>query len=259
MAAAVPGRFRLDRRVALLTGAATGIGARTAHALAEAGAHVVVTDLDLSGATRLAEAIKQEGFGAEAHKLDVTDEAGVPRLIDALADLHGRLDILVNNAGAAARVASEDMPTETWEKVIAVNLTGSFRCARAAGRHMLDAGAGAVINIASIMGLVGGALYPNPAYHASKGALVNWTRALAVEWAARGVRVNAVAPAFVRTPFTDRLLSDPKMVEAIEAQTPLGRLIETREVADAVLFLASDAASGITGVTLPVDGGWTAR
>jgi NAD(P)-dependent dehydrogenase (short-subunit alcohol dehydrogenase family) len=112
---------------------------------------------------------------------------------------------------------------------------------------------------ASIMGLVGGALYPNPAYHASKGALVNWTRALAVEWAARGVRVNAVAPAFVRTPFTDRLLSDPKMVEAIEAQTPLGRLIETREVADAVLFLASDAASGITGVTLPVDGGWTAR
>jgi NAD(P)-dependent dehydrogenase (short-subunit alcohol dehydrogenase family) len=144
-------------------------------------------------------------------------------------------------------------------KVIAINLTGSFRCARAAGRHMLEAGSGAIVNIASIMGLVGGALYPNPAYHASKGALVNWTRALAVEWAARGVRVNAVAPAFVRTPFTDRLLSDPKMVEAIEAQTPLGRLIETREVADAVLFLASDAASGITGVTLPVDGGWTAR
>lgn len=255
----IPGRFRLDRRVALLTGAATGIGAHTARVLAEAGAHVVITDLDLGGATRLAEAIKKAGFGAEAHQLDVTDEAGVPRLIDAIADLHGRLDILVNNAGAAARMASEDMPTETWEKVIAINLTGSFRCARAAGRHMLEAGSGAIVNIASIMGLVGGALYPNPAYHASKGALVNWTRALAVEWAARGVRVNAVAPAFVRTPFTDRLLSDPKMVEAIEAQTPLGRLIETREVADAVLFLASDAASGITGVTLPVDGGWTAR
>ncbi|HEX2115516.1 MAG TPA: SDR family NAD(P)-dependent oxidoreductase [Alphaproteobacteria bacterium] len=257
--AVVPGRFRLDRRVALLTGAATGIGAHSARVLAEAGAHVVVTDLDFNGATRLAEAIKKDGFGAEAHMLDVTDEAGVPKLIDAIAALHGRLDILVNNAGAAARVASEDMPTETWEKVIAVNLTGAFRCARAAGRHMLDAGAGAVINISSIMGLVGGALYPNPAYHASKGALVNWTRALALEWAARGVRVNAVAPAFVRTPFTDKLLSDPKMVEAITAQTPLGRLIETREVADAVLFLASDAASGITGVTLPVDGGWTAR
>jgi NAD(P)-dependent dehydrogenase (short-subunit alcohol dehydrogenase family) len=151
------------------------------------------------------------------------------------------------------------MPTATWEKVIGINLTGAFRCARTAGKHMLDAGSGAVINIASIMGLVGGALYPNPAYHASKGALVNWTRALALEWASRGVRVNAVAPAFVRTPFTDKLLSDPKMVEAITAQTPLGRLIETREVADAVLFLASDAASGITGVTLPVDGGWTAR
>ncbi len=151
------------------------------------------------------------------------------------------------------------MPTATWEKVIAVNLTGAFRCARAAGKHMLAANSGAIVNIASIMGLVGGALYPNPAYHASKGALVNWTRALALEWAARGVRVNAVAPAFVRTPFTKNLLSDPKMVDAIVGQTPVGRLIETQEVADAVLFLASDAASGITGVTLPVDGGWTAR
>ena len=259
MATAIPGRFRLDRRVALLTGAATGIGAHIARTFAEAGAHVVVTDLDLKGATKLADTLKKEGHAAEAHALDVTDEKGVPKLIDAIADLHGRIDILVNNAGAAARMASEEMPTETWEKVIGVNLTGAFRCARAAGKHMLDAGSGAVINIASIMGLVGGALYPNPAYHASKGALVNWTRALALEWASRGVRVNAVAPAFVRTPFTDKLLSDPKMVEAITAQTPIGRLIETREVADAVLFLASDAASGITGVTLPVDGGWTAR
>ena len=257
---AAPGaRFRLDRRVALLTGAATGIGATTAQVLAEAGAHVVVTDIDLKGATRLVNALKKEGHSAEAHKLDVTSEKDVPKLVDAIADLHGRLDILVNKAGAAARMASEDMPTETWEKVIGVNLTGSFRCARAAGRHMLDVGAGAIINIASIMGLVGGALYPNPAYHASKGALVNWTRALALEWATRGVRVNAVAPAFVRTPFTEKLLSDKKMVAAIQAQTPIGRLIEAREVADAVLFLASDAASGITGVTLPIDGGWTAR
>jgi NAD(P)-dependent dehydrogenase (short-subunit alcohol dehydrogenase family) len=252
-------RFRLDKRVALLTGAATGIGAMTARVLAEAGAHVVVTDLDGQAATKLADAIRQQGYAAEAHALDVTDENGVPKVIEAVADRHGRLDILVNNAGAAARVPSEDMPTETWERVIGINLTGSFRCARAAGRHMLGTGAGAIINIASIMGLVGGALYPNPAYHASKGALVNWTRALALEWARRGVRVNAVAPAFVRTPFTEKLLSDTKMVATIEAQTPIGRLIEPREVADAVLFLASDAASGITGVTLPVDGGWTAQ
>ena len=175
MATVIPGRFRLDRRVALLTGAATGIGANIARVFAEAGAHVVVTDLDLNGATKLADALKQAGHAAEAHALDVTDETGVPKLIDAIADLHGRLDILVNNAGTAARMASEEMPTETWERVIAVNLTGAFRCARAAGKHMLDAGSGAVINIASIMGLVGGALYPNPAYHASKGALVNWT------------------------------------------------------------------------------------
>jgi NAD(P)-dependent dehydrogenase (short-subunit alcohol dehydrogenase family) len=259
MAVTAAARFRLDRRVALVTGAATGIGAQTARVLAESGAHVVVTDLDGAAARQTADALVAAGHAAEAHILDVTDEAGAPRTIDAIADLHGRLDILVNNAGAAARVASEEMPTATWEKVIAVNLTGAFRCARAAGKHMLTANSGAIVNIASIMGLVGGALYPNPAYHASKGALVNWTRALALEWAARGVRVNAVAPAFVRTPFTKNLLSDQKMVDAIVGQTPIGRLIETQEVADAVLFLASDAASGITGVTLPVDGGWTAR
>jgi NAD(P)-dependent dehydrogenase (short-subunit alcohol dehydrogenase family) len=259
MAGTVAARFRLDRRVALVTGAATGIGAHTCRVLAEAGAHVIVTDLDGAAARRTADEIGAAGHSAEAHTLDVTDDAGAARVIDAIADLRGRLDILVNNAGAAARMASEDMPTETWEKVIAVNLTGAFRCARAAGKHMLTVNSGAIVNITSIMGLVGGALYPNPAYHASKGALVNWTRALALEWAARGVRVNAVAPAFVRTPFTKALLSDPKTVDAIVAQTPLGRLIETQEVADAVLFLVSDAASGVTGVTLPVDGGWTAR
>jgi NAD(P)-dependent dehydrogenase (short-subunit alcohol dehydrogenase family) len=252
-------RFRLDGRVALITGAATGIGAQTARALAEAGAHVVVSDLDGEAARRTADELKAAGLSVEPQKLDVTDEAAVGPAMDAIARSRGKLDILVNNAGAAARMASEQMPTETWEKVIGVNLTGAFRCAREAGRHMLAAKGGAVVNIASIMGLVGGALYPNPAYHASKGALVNWTRALALEWAARGVRVNAVAPAFVRTPFTKNLLSDPKMVDAIVAQTPLGRLIETQEVADAVLFLCTDAASGITGVTLPVDGGWTAR
>ncbi len=252
-------RFRLDGRIALVTGAATGIGANTARVLAAAGAHVAVTDLDGEAARRMAEELKTAGLSAEAHRLDVTDEAAVGPAIDAVARTHQRLDILVNNAGAAARMPSEEMPTATWEKVLAVNLTGAFRCAREAGKHMLAAKRGAVVNIASIMGLVGGALYPNPAYHASKGALINWTRALALEWAARGVRVNAVAPAFVRTPFTRTLLSDPKMVDAIAAQTPLGRLIEAQEVADAVLFLASDAASGITGITLPVDGGWTAH
>jgi NAD(P)-dependent dehydrogenase (short-subunit alcohol dehydrogenase family) len=252
-------RFRLDSQVALVTGGGSGVGAAIARILAEAGAHVAVTDADIAAAKCVAAELHGAGLSADAHSLDVTDEDGAARAIDQIATARGRLDILVNNAGTAARVASEEMPTATWEKVIAVNLTGAFRCARAAGKHMLAAKRGAVVNIASIMGLVGGALYPNPAYHASKGALVNWTRALALEWASRGVRVNAVAPAFLRTPFTKNLLSDPKMIDAIVAQTPIGRLIETQEVADAVLFLASDAAAAITGVTLPVDGGWTAR
>ena len=246
----------LEGRRAVVTGGAQGFGKAIAERFVASGARVALWDRDLAFAEATAKAL---GPAAIAVGCDVADAAAVAGARDATVAGLGRIDILVNNAGAAARMASEEMPTETWEKVIGVNLTGAFRCARAAGKHMLDAGSGAVINIASIMGLVGGALYPNPAYHASKGALVNWTRALALEWASRGVRVNAVAPAFVRTPFTDRLLSDPKMVEAITAQTPIGRLIETREVADAVLFLASDAASGITGVTLPVDGGWTAR
>ena len=252
-------RFRLDGRVALITGAGNGIGAATARALAAAGALVQVTDADRDAASRVSQEIVTAGQRAEAHQLDVTDENGVARVIGAIADLRGRLDILVNNAGMGARMPSEQLSTEAWEKVIGVNMTGAFRCAREAGRHMLKAGKGAVVNVASIMGLVGGGLYPNPAYQATKGALVNWTRAVALEWATRGVRVNAVAPSFARTALTTRLLADPEMESAILANTPMGRLVEPDEVAHAILFLASDAASAITGVTLPVDGGWTAR
>ena len=252
-------RLRLDGRVAIITAAAGGIGRATALRLAEAGALVEVTDIDAEAAARVAQEITAAGCQAEAHTLDVTDEIAVARVIQAIADLRGRIDILVNNAGIAIRQTSEEMSTATWEKVIAVNMTGGFRCAREAGRQMLAAGKGAIVNVASIMGLVGSGFYANPAYIATKGAVVNWTRALALEWAGRGVRVNGVAPAFARTPLTQKLLSDPKIEQAVLANTPLGRLIEPTEIADAILFLASDAASAITGVTLPVDGGWTAR
>jgi gluconate 5-dehydrogenase/2-deoxy-D-gluconate 3-dehydrogenase len=246
---------RLDGRVALVTGAGAGIGRATALALAQAGALVAVTDVDLDAAARVA----AEAAGGEAHRLDVRDEREVRAVVGAIAARHGRIDVLVNNAGLAARAPTTELPTERWNEVLAVGPTGSFVCVREVGRHMLDAHRGAVVNVASVMGLVGGSFYPNLAYHAAKGAIVNMTRALACEWAPHGVRVNAVAPTFARTQLTEGLLADEAMVERLLEATPLGRFAEPWEVAAAILFLASDAASMITGHTLPVDGGWLAH
>jgi NAD(P)-dependent dehydrogenase (short-subunit alcohol dehydrogenase family) len=167
--------------------------------------------------------------------------------------------VLLSNSGIVIRRPTLELELADWQRVVDVNMTGAFLCARAAGRQMLAQQSGAIVNTASIFGLSGGGLYPNLSYQATKGAVVNMTRALAVEWARSGVRVNAVAPTWVRTPFIGALTEKPELMAEIRRVTPMGRLAEAEEVAAAVLFLASPAASMITGHILPVDGGFLAQ
>jgi NAD(P)-dependent dehydrogenase (short-subunit alcohol dehydrogenase family) len=249
-------RFRLDGQVAAITGAAHGIGRETAEAFATVGARVVLLDLDSDAARSTAESI---GSAASSHALDVTDERQVERVFEAIVQREGRLDVLVNNAGMAIRRPTVELSLADWQRVVDVNLTGMFLCARAAGRAMLRRSSGAIVNVASIMGLSGGGLYPNLSYASTKGAVVNMTRALGVEWARQGIRVNAVAPTWVDTRFIAQLKANPELMAGIERMTPMGRLAQPREVSDAILFLASPAASMITGHVLAVDGGYLAQ
>jgi NAD(P)-dependent dehydrogenase (short-subunit alcohol dehydrogenase family) len=248
--------FDLAGRVAVVAGGGSGIGRAAAEIMADAGATVVVADIDEAASQAVAAGI---GGDAEAERLDVADPRSVTAAFDGVWRRHGRIDILVNSAGVAFRAPSETLPKPEWDRVMGVNLTGLFLCAQAAGAHMLARGSGSIVNIASIMGFVGNPLYANLAYHTSKGGVLNLTRTLAVEWAGRGVRVNAIAPCFVRTRLTERLLSDTAMADAITRLTPMARIAEAADLQGAVLFLAGPGSAMVTGHTLAVDGGWLAQ
>jgi NAD(P)-dependent dehydrogenase (short-subunit alcohol dehydrogenase family) len=258
MTASLLAKFRLDGQVAVITGGARGIGRATAELFAAAGAHAVIVDRDGEEATRAAAAIALAGGRSDAHALDVTDEAAVETLFAGIAAKIGRIDILVNNAGTTIRKPTLELSKEDWDRVVAVNMTAVFLCTKAVAKHILaDGRGGVIVNVASILGFSGAR--PNISYHATKGAVVNMTRAFAVEWAKSNIRVNAVAPTWVRTGLIAPILEDPALRAHIESITPMGRLAEPEEVAAAILFLASPAASMVTGHTLAVDGGFLAQ
>jgi 2-deoxy-D-gluconate 3-dehydrogenase len=250
-------RFRLDGRAALVTGASRGLGAAMARALAEAGADVVLH----SSRVQMRDAAEAIGRDCSVRAMclvaDLASRADAGRLVAEAVAALGRLDILVNNAGIIRRTAAVDYADADWDEVIEVNLSSVFRLCREAGRHMLERGSGKIVNIASLLSFQGGIRVP--AYTAAKGGVAQLTKALANEWASKGINVNAIAPGYMRTDNTRALMEDPIRYKEITQRIPAGRWGEPHDLAGGVVFLCSPAADYIHGHVLVVDGGWMAR
>ncbi|HEX4906894.1 MAG TPA: SDR family oxidoreductase [Acidimicrobiales bacterium] len=247
--------FRLDGRVVIVTGASSGIGERFARVLHAAGAQVVAA---ARRADRL-EVLSKECDGLLPVSVDLALSDDRERLVETVIGHFGRVDVLVNNAGIGDTYPAQDEPLDHWSRVVEVNQTAVFHLSQLCGRQMLEQGSGVVVNVASILGLVASGQIPQVSYAASKGAVVNMTRELAVQWARRGIRVNAIAPGWFLSEMTQEMFDDEGGRSFIRRNTPMGRPGELAELDGALLYLASDASTYTTGAILAVDGGWIAR
>ena len=250
-------KFKLTGKIAVVTGAARGIGLATVEALAEVGATVVLTDMNPDLLASATAEMKAKGYFVDSEVLDVTDVASVQRVHDAIIARHGKVDVLVNNAGIAiSNHPAETMADDVWNKVIDVNLNGVFWCCRAFGNTMLKQGVGSIVNVGSMSGFIVNRPQEQANYNASKAAVHHLTKSLAAEWGARGVRVNSVAPTYIDTEMNKYVYEDAEMYRHWVGGTPMNRLGKTDEVASVILFLASDASSLMTGSIVLADGGY---
>jgi NAD(P)-dependent dehydrogenase (short-subunit alcohol dehydrogenase family) len=260
----MPMSGQLNGKVALVTGGASGIGRATALTFAREGAKLVIADMNADGGQQTVHMIKEHGGEAIFVQTDVTQAPAVEALISKAVETYGRLDCAHNNAGISGagiggeqRALTAEYPDERWHQVIAINLTGVWLCMKYEIPQMLTQGGGAIVNTASGAGLVG--LPGNCAYVASKHGVVGLTKTAALEYAQQGIRVNCVCPGYIRTPMTAQGMSDPELLQRIIAHEPIGRVGEPEEVAEAVVWLCSEAASFVTGHTMTVDGGYVAQ
>lgn len=250
--------FGIKGQTAIITGASSGLGVCFAETLAERGVNLVIAARRYEKLAKVAEDLSHR-YKVEVVPVqtDVCQENQVVAMVNTAVERFGSLEIIVNNAGIAALSPSVDMPAEEWRKVIDVNLTGVFLCARTAAREMIRKKYGKIVNIASIYGAVGD-IFPTAPYYASKGAVINLTRALAIEWAAYKINVNAIAPGFFPSEMTESVFQDKQAMQHILSRTPLGRTGEPPDLKAALTYLCSPASNYVTGQTIFVDGGWTA-
>lgn len=257
--------FRLDGKVALVTGAGSGIGEAIARLFASQGAVVLVADVRSDAAASVSAAIRETGSVAHAMQLDVADEAQVTARFQEVSALYGRFDILVNNAGVSHVGNLLETTVEEWDRVMRVNALGVFLCAREAVRQMLaqEPKGGVIINMASAAGLIG--IERRFPYGTSKGAVISMTRSIAIDYVTQGIRCNAICPGTVQTPFVEGYLArnfaghEDEVRQQLHARQPLGRMGQPEEIAAAALYLAADESSFVTGSSLVIDGGWTAK